>query len=279
VDRKVPIELPVGYVDFYKELESWQNGQEVFLKKEFQLEKLDIKKTISQSNKPLISQMDFIIKDELYKKTFTNLLEFLKKQRSDISETLTAISDLSDSFDYKKVIQDLLNDENNYISEVSEKNNVSEPLLYFAFEHALRPYLRVLAIPYREDMAKEIFNFWNFPNICPFCGSKSHFSRLRAEDSKRFMFCDRCFIEWEVRYLFCVHCANDEPGSIKFFSIENDESYQIYTCEKCKGYLKTYDEKTGGQEVDLFVANMETIYLDILAREHGYVNHSEDEEI
>jgi len=40
--------------------------------------------------------------------------------------------------------------------------------------------------------------------------------------------------------------------------------------------LKTYDERGLGRPTDLFIANVETIYLDILAQEKGYTNHDED---
>jgi FdhE protein len=77
------------------------------------------------------------------------------------------------------------------------------------------------------------------------------------------------------QHLLCP-LRNDEPNTINYISVEDDPAYQIYTCDKCKGYLKTYDERTTGKTTDLFIANIETIYLDLLAQEKGYVNHDAD---
>ena len=90
------------------------------------------------------------------------------------------------------------------------------------------------------------------------------------------MFCDRCFTEWPVRYLYCVHCGNDQAKDIYYLNVESDDAYRLFLCNKCKGYLKTYDERGLGKPTDLFIANVETIYLDILAQEKGYSNHDED---
>jgi molybdopterin-guanine dinucleotide biosynthesis protein B len=53
--------------------------------------------------------------------------------------------------------------------------------------------------------------------------------------------------------------------------------YRVYVCQQCHGYLKTYDERTSGQPVDMYIANISTIYLDMLAQEQGYTNHDENQ--
>ncbi|MDD2585318.1 MAG: formate dehydrogenase accessory protein FdhE [Syntrophomonadaceae bacterium] len=273
MNRKVPVELPEGYVDFYKNLETWQNEQQIKLQKDLSLETADILTLIANNKKPLVKIHKLKIDIDQYKTMFINLLDFLSRVRPQAAEKLKAVYDYIDELSFSTIMAKIIADDLKYFNDLAADINVPGDLLFFVLDHALRPFLRVYAAPYQEAIANDEFQSWNFSRECPVCGSRSHFSRLRTNDGRRFMFCDRCFIEWETRYLKCVHCDNDEPGTVKYLSVENDDAYQLYVCEKCKGYLKTYDERTAGKTTDMFIANIETVYLDMLAQEKGYNNH------
>ncbi|MGI5911996.1 MAG: formate dehydrogenase accessory protein FdhE, partial [Syntrophomonadaceae bacterium] len=58
-----------------------------------------------------------------------------------------------------------------------------------------------------------------------------------------------------------------------YITVENRTAYQIYTCDICKGYLKTFDERQNKCSIDMYIANLETIYLDMIAQNKGYTNH------
>lgn len=274
--RQFPVDLPEGYVDFYKHLENWQNEQEIRLKQNYSPAEIDALQLITGGNKCLMKLHRFTIDPLQLKNNYLALLELLKIHRQGISEVLDDLIKAASSLDFENLPGKVLDDDQHYFSELASRLDVPAELLIFTADHALRPFLRLFAQPFYEVFSNEDFRHWSQATICPFCGSKSHFSRLRLDDSKRFMFCDRCFTEWESRNLYCVHCGNDEPNTISYMSIENDSSYQLYTCEKCKGYLKTYDERESGKTTDLFIANIETIYLDILAQQKGYVSHDYD---
>lgn len=276
MNRQFPVALPEGYLDFYKNLETWQNEQQIKLKKDYSPVKIDLKKALANSSKPVVNAVDFTIDADKYKRLYLELLPFLKNNRAEISSTIDRINDRLDQLDFDLLPTKVLADDQEYFLELANRMEVPHELFFFTLDHALRPFLRLFASPYYEDFLEDDFPAWNSPNICPFCGSKSHFSRIRLDDSRRFMFCDRCFTEWSVRYLYCVHCGNDEPGTINYISLENDGAYQIYTCEKCKGYLKSYDEREAGKVTDLFIANIETIYLDMLADSKGYSTHDNE---
>ncbi len=274
MNRKSPVELPAGYLDFYKNLETWQTEQQIKLQKTSAFNPIsNILSLISEQKRPLIVIDRLIIDAEQYRTVFTAMLDFMTENRPELKETIDDLRIKTSDLNFASYIRDFLNDNITPLAGLAEEYQVSEDLLVFLFDHSLRPFLRLYALPYQQELREDTFQHWDFPNLCPVCGSKSHFSRLRPADNRRFMFCDRCFTEWESRYLLCVHCGNDTPGTILYRSIENDDAYRIYTCEKCKGYLKTYDENAGGGSTDLFIANIETIYLDMLAEEKGYTNH------
>ncbi|MEA1961459.1 MAG: formate dehydrogenase accessory protein FdhE [Bacillota bacterium] len=273
MNQQLPVHLPDGYMAFYQELENWQNLQQIKLKKTISMEKHDMVSLLSTHHKPLLNLVNFTVDMESYKEIYNGLLVFLKEHRQDIGSTVDTIDSLKEHFDFDCLISKLLDEDQAYLTQFSKQYNLPAELFIFTIDHSLRPYLRLFAEPYHEALIDTSLEVWDSPAYCPICGSKSHFSRLRKEDGRRFLFCDRCFSEWETRYLSCVHCGNGDPGTIKYFCVEDDGAYRIYICEQCKGYLKTYDERQEGKQTDLFLANMETIYLDLLAQEKGYISH------
>lgn len=276
MDRQFPISLPEGYVDFYKNLETWQNGQQVQLKKNYTPAVIDVPKLLSQTNKSVMQSVDFTLDADRYKDLYRDLLLLLKQTRPEIGEVLDRLTDHMDQLDFNLLGSKLMAEDQQYFSDLSARLDVPSELLIFTVDHALRPFLRLWAEPHYAAIAQDEFRSWNFATVCPFCGSKSHISRLRATDGRRFMFCDRCFTEWETRNIYCVHCGNDNPQTIQYLTVEGTPAYQLYTCDECKGYLKTYDERHKGDKTDLFIANIETVYLDLLAKEKGYTSHDND---
>ena len=274
-EHQPPVELPEGYLEFFVQLESWQNEELIRLKRHYHPRTLDLGKLLAREKRPLLQQVEWELDADSFKNLYGNLLDFLEKRRPNSVANPGKIKADLERLDFVALSRDFI--QGNDDALLKSASQLKVPLDYFLFtlDHALRPFLRILAEPYAADLSSEGFS-WAFPTICPICGGKSHISRLAAENGQRFMFCDRCFSEWKVRYLYCVYCGHDQPGDISCLTVEGDAAYRVYVCEKCKGYLKTYDERISGRSTDLFVANMETIYLDMLAAERGYNNHDAD---
>ncbi|MGI5920140.1 MAG: formate dehydrogenase accessory protein FdhE [Syntrophomonadaceae bacterium] len=278
MSRQVPVTLPEGYLEFYKNLETWQNQQQFKLQRLIHSDKTDVIKLLSNSSKPLLKHMSLIIDPDQFQNLYVELLDYIPSCRPESAQTVAKLKGIVSNIEFKHLLSRMLDDDYTYLGNLAVGLDVPQELFIFSLEHALRPFLRVYAEPVAEDIKEDTFQYWDFPDMCPFCGAKSRICRLRSEDGRRFMFCDRCFTEWEVRALYCVHCGNDEVGTIRYLSLENDPAYQIYVCDKCKGYIKTYDERKKAGAVDLFIANVETVYLDMVAEENGFKNHTEDGE-
>jgi FdhE protein len=272
VDRKTPVTLPEGYLDFYKSLEHWQNEQEIVLKGACSFKPVDSLPLVLSENKPLVQVKGFKLDPQLYQDNYSEFLNFLYKTRPELVSTLDKIKDSIPKFNFQIITSEIINGTNKYLAELAADIGVPVELFIFTFDHALRPFLRIYANPYKEELVKDSFPRWETPTICPICNARSNFSRLRQNDGRRMMYCDRCFSEWEAKYLQCVYCGNDEPGTIRYISVENDDPYQLYICDKCKGYLKTLDERQSGSNTDMFIANIETVYLDMLAKDKGFIN-------
>lgn len=273
MERKTPVSLPEGYVDFFKELENWQNTQQINLKRDTTVERVPLLMLLANHHKPLLRIQPLDIDELRYRSLTEDLTQLIESARPETHESMEKLRQNIGQINFKEIPEQLLNGQDEYFSELAESISISVDLLVFVLDHTLRPFLRLAAEPYNADLELDEFQSWDFPTICPICGSRPHISRLRSQDGRRYMYCERCFTEWEARFLQCVHCGDAEPGDIKYLTIENDDAYQLYICEKCHGYLKTFDERVSGRSTDLFIANIETVYLDMLAREKGYTNH------
>lgn len=269
MNSKAPVNLPDGYIDFFMQLESWQNEQQILLQKQFPAPPpIDFDfKNLSDS---LINLLEVDIDANAYASVYSAFIAFLMANRTEMRADLEKIEQNMAQFDWLAIIEETMNENGVYFTALADLYNLNPEVAFFTFEHSLRPFLRAFASPYYEKWIEVGITHWPVASHCPFCGSEGHISRLRNEDGRRFMFCERCFSEWEVRYLFCIHCANDEPGTIRIMNLENDPAHKLYVCDKCKSYLKTYDERQTLQPADMFITSLETIYLDMLAREQGY---------
>lgn len=275
-NHQPPVELPEGYVEFFRDLENWQNEESIKLKQVYQPARQDIFKALEQNKHALLQQVNPGIDSQKLRDTYMRFLTWLQKARPAISGEIARLIDQAEAFDFEEVAASFSKGSHEYFTELSEKAGVSYELLFFTIDHALRPYLRIFAASYGEDLPEAEGLPWDFPANCPVCGAKSHFCHLTNEEGHRLMFCDRCFSQWWIRYIFCPYCGNDKPGDIGYISVDNHTSpYKVYVCENCKGYIKTYDERDGAEPTDLYIANIETIYLDMLAQEKGYTNHDE----
>ncbi|MCK5570095.1 MAG: formate dehydrogenase accessory protein FdhE, partial [Spirochaetes bacterium] len=68
----------------------------------------------------------------------------------------------------------------------------------------------------------------------------------------------------------CPFCENDDQELLRYFFVENDEAHRIDVCDKCKRYIKTIDFRKGGSFMNLFVENLATLEMDIVADKEGF---------
>jgi FdhE protein len=55
------------------------------------------------------------------------------------------------------------------------------------------------------------------------------------------------------------------------------EQYRVYYCDNCHGYIKTINEAMiVNSNLDLFWEDINTVHLDLLALQEGYINQPVD---
>ncbi len=108
---------------------------------------------------------------------------------------------------------------------------------------------------------------------CGWCGSPASIARLRRGDGRRILTCGLCGSEWEAVRLACACCGTQERESLGMLRLEEADARWLETCEACKGYIKTVDERKlpEGETVLPVVEENATLRLDLLAEREGYI--------
>lgn len=110
-------------------------------------------------------------------------------------------------------------------------------------------------------------------NVCPICGSAADVCRIDP-DNMRFLHCPTCDTQWGHHRLSCPTCNTDDVKKVNLLTLEDLKPWRVEVCDACGGYIKTLDQRHGGQlarpRVDLFLEDARTLQLDVLAEEQGY---------
>jgi formate dehydrogenase accessory protein FdhE len=139
------------------------------------------------------------------------------------------------------------------------------PLIEIAAQAAWQPLLELLA---NRDGRIDAGN-WYEP-YCPFCGGAPVCSYLQQAEPRgqRMLVCSRCLYEWPFRRLRCPECGSEQDGVFSPVQAERYPAMRLDTCENCRCYLKTADEREDGHVVAL-VDDIATLALDLWAEEQG----------
>jgi|GEM_PF-1677623 len=216
---------------------------------------------------PLIDLCPPTISPDQYMQQFRQTGAVLVRHRSEKEVGVSDAVEVLQGSDLSKLIRDLCQRDNSYMAQLVEKAK-DGAVLQFVAENALKPFLMAFSSQVKDCIDRERWGRFH----CPACGRTSNFSRLQAEDGRRLMYCQYCGLEWNSRYLGCSRCGNDDHKSLSYLTPEDSPALQVFVCKKCKGYLKTYDERKGKDCPELALADILTLHLDLLAEREGYSN-------
>lgn len=158
--------------------------------------------------------------------------------------------------------------DNERLNKISKEAGVGREETSFLAQALIVPFLRTCARSLRNkiNLDKAV------TNRCPVCSGVPLMAKLRKEDGRRILECSLCGTQWHFQRLKCPFCGNEDTKTLGFFFVEEETSYRVDKCEKCKGYIKTVDErkKPEGELKSLLVEDVSTLFLDILAEREGY---------
>ena len=144
-------------------------------------------------------------------------------------------------------------------------DGISENLMLAIIQATLKPFLAGYAKALLRYNEQELWR----RGYCPICGGSPDLAFLKGEYGARWLLCSRCDTEWLFQRLECPFCGTQEQNALAFFT-DDKEMYRLYTCERCKCYLKAIDLRKASPEILLPLERVYTMDLDKQAREHGY---------
>ncbi|OPY09560.1 MAG: formate dehydrogenase accessory protein FdhE [Syntrophus sp. PtaB.Bin001] len=232
-------------------------------------------KTVFQVDEHLIPQkmagglplIDFIsgkFDFTLPRNYFLQLLEIAGKRSPEKTQEMVAQLQ-SGVLDFEKMVRHTFDpfSEEEYLEE---KDDDFLDLVELFLEESLRPELEKIAGQYGEKISKL---GWS-EGYCPICGKEPKIGEIKADDGRRYLFCNQCGFEWHYRRVKCPFCGNEEQHALAYFTIEGDERYRVDVCNVCKRYIKMVDLRNSERETNLDVEDIATLHLDMLAYEEGY---------
>lgn len=118
---------------------------------------------------------------------------------------------------------------------------------------------------------------------CPFCGSFPEISFLRADSSEKvkseflkahggqlWLHCSQCSHEWRIKRSSCVYCGSEDKGDLQYFSVEKSNKERIYTCNSCKRYIVSIDQREAIEPDHPEAAAVGAVPLNMVARQKGF---------
>jgi len=168
----------------------------------------------------------------------------------------------------EQLVSGVFSSDQETISDIVNDLGVDSQDFSFLVNHATHPIFLEFARLLKPSVD---LVYWD-KGYCPFCGSPAHLARLDGDTRKRYLYCARCDTEWSFKRLSCPRCLNENPEDLQFFTVEGSEKYRVYTCAKCRGYVKTVvEDEKGPRREEMFLEELRTVGLDVLAAKENYV--------
>jgi formate dehydrogenase maturation protein FdhE len=133
-----------------------------------------------------------------------------------------------------------------------------------ALSLAFRPFLGRCADAFGPRLRLE---GWQ-RGTCPLCHGDPELAIVSAPQ-ERLLVCGRCTLRWPFPDQRCPFCENTDPASLRC-STSADRRYRLCTCERCKRYVKEYDERHAERPAIPSVDVIATLPLDAVAYQQGY---------
>lgn len=121
-----------------------------------------------------------------------------------------------------------------------------------------------------RQLADRVPGYWPH-GYCPICAAWPILAELRGLDRSRRLRCGRCGADWEVQWLRCIHCGEQDHQRLGSLVPEGGgETLKVETCATCRGYLKSIASLQGLPAFELLLQDLETVEFDLVALDRGY---------
>jgi FdhE protein len=106
---------------------------------------------------------------------------------------------------------------------------------------------------------------------CPVCGGYPKLGEFRGLEQLRFLRCGLCAAEWPGSRLRCPACGNHDHRRLGYLHVDGEQNKcRAATCEECRQYVKMVSTLTPLAPLQLWVTDVATVHVDLLAADHGF---------
>jgi FdhE protein len=224
---------------------------------------------------PLLDIAKLRIDSRLLKDFAEDFISRLEKSEAFKPEDTAGFSAKCDKIELDRLAHMVLTKDFAGLKSLSRQHQVGEDFLLFVGLNLGQALLELYADRLKEKLDLEDWLEGN----CPVCGSYPSIEKLRRDDGKRILRCSFCGTEWPFKRIMCPFCGNEDHDTLRYFLVEGDspikkEAFRVDVCDRCKKYIKTLDERKlpESEKPDLYLENLNTLYLDVLAQRDGYIS-------
>jgi len=107
-------------------------------------------------------------------------------------------------------------------------------------------------------------------SYCPICGDWPTLAETRGLDGQRRLRCGRCGGDWRTERLRCPFCGERGHENLGSLVSEEPEPQTVDVCERCRHYVKAITVLVPIRPEDVFLHDLATLALDVIALERGY---------
>lgn len=214
---------------------------------------------------PLINKEDFMIDISSSVKLFQSICKVSmtanEKLNRNIQEIETAV------FKGNISAEELLSRyyDESFIHKVAENLAIEKAILTFLFHMSIQPSIRANIEKLHDKVSSKDW----LRGYCPICGSLPQISQLKAE-GQRYFLCSFCGFEWLGQRLQCPYCENSDHKQLHYLYAEGQEAYRVDLCDTCGQYIKTIDSRKIDYQPNLYLEDIVTMHLDIIASKKGF---------
>jgi FdhE protein len=132
---------------------------------------------------------------------------------------------------------------------------------------ALFPLLAPLGVGLQSLLAA---GHWQ-EGYCPVCGGFPKLGEFRGLEQIRILRCGLCAAEWQFPRLRCPACSNQDHRQLGYLHVDGEQNkWRAATCEECRQYVKMVSTLTPLRPLQLWVTDVATVHIDLLAADHGF---------
>ncbi len=223
--------------------------------------------------KPLLNPEDLKPDQGLLNEFLAVFLPLLEKHEVFEQEQTRSFAAREDKSHLGRLVDSIISRRLGEIKSMSVEYQVGTDFLFFVGLNLAQVQLESYADKLKDKVDQESW----LEGSCPVCGNLPAIQRLKREDGRRMLRCSFCATEWYFRRVMCPFCGNEDHNTLRYFFVDESSpvekpAFRVDVCDRCKSYIKTLDERKlpESEKPDLYLENLSTVYLDVLAQRDGY---------